>query len=95
MKSKNDGKVKNQNSTLSARSAKPLINVTCWAPFSTRIAETRFFHFWDEKSGILLIFHLWSTFCAKNAPRRKSEPKSEKSVFVRFGLQKRAQMLMF
>ena len=76
--------MKNPNSTLSARSAKPLINVTFWAHFSTRIAETRFFHFWDGKSGILLIFHLWSTFCAKNAPRRKSEPKSEKKRICAF-----------
>ena len=47
------------------------------------------------KSGNVFIFHFWRAFGAKNAPERKSGPKSEKGAFGRFGLQKRAQMLMF
>ena len=52
-------------------------------------------HFWDEKTGNVLIFRFGNAFGARNAPERKSGPKSGKSDFGRFGLQKRAQMLMF
>ena len=55
---------------------KPLINVRFWAPFFDQNRKNAIFHSWDEKSEILLIFHFWGAFCAKNAPGRKSEPKS-------------------
>ena len=90
----NNKKWKKSFPHLSARSVKPFINVTFWAHFSTRIAQTRVFHFWEQKSEKLLLCHFWSTLGAKNAPKRKSEPKSEKSGFGRFGPQKRAQMLI-
>ena len=63
--------------------------------FSTRIAKTRFSHFWEQKSENVLIFHFWGAFGAQNAPERKSGPKSGKSAFERFGLQKRAQNVTF
>ena len=53
------------------------------------------FHFLEPKIGNELIFRFWGAFGGKNAPERESLPKSEKSGFGRFGLQKRAQNLMF
>ena len=78
-----------------ARSEKPHINVTFWVSFSTRIAKTRIFKSLKAKSGNDLIFRFWGAFGAQNAPERKSWPKSEKSAFGRFGLQKRAQNVTF
>ena len=58
-------------------------------------SQKRDFPLLRAKSGNVLIFRFWRAFGAKNAPERKSGPKSEKSAFGRFGLQKRVQMLMF
>ena len=78
-----------------ARSAKPLIIVRFWAPFFDQNRTNAIFHFWEPKSGNELIFRFWGAFGATNAPERKSWPKTGKSDFGRFGLQKRAQNLMF
>ena len=51
--------------------------------------------FGSQKNENDYIFRFWGAFAAKNAPERKSWPKSEKSGFGCFGLQKRAQNLTF
>ena len=78
-----------------ARSVKPLLNVTFWARFFDQIRKNAIFSFLGAKSGIVLIFRFWGAFGAQNAPERKSGPKSGKSAFGRFGLQKRAQNVAF
>ena len=58
-------------------------------------SQKRDFPLLGSKNENELIFRFWGAFGAKNAPERKSWPKSAKSAFGRFGLQKRAQNLMF
>ena len=78
-----------------ARSAKPFIHVTFWAPFFDQNRTKALSPLLEQKGENDLILRFWGAFGTKNAPERKSWPKSEKSAFGRFGLRKRAQNVTF
>ena len=85
--------MKNRISTDFHQKRKTFMNATFRAPFSNQNRRNAVFHFWKQKNANEFIFRFWGAFGAQKAPERKSEPKSGKSAFGRFGLQKRAQNL--
>ncbi len=71
--------MENQNSTLSVRSAKPLINVTFWAPFFDQNRRNAIFHFWDEKAKFCLFSTSGALFAQKTPRNGKMSPKVRKA----------------